>query len=178
MLKTIAIFAAITAAVGIAAVLILASTRPATFRVQRSITINASPEKILAVINDFHRWGEWSPYENKDPKMARTFSGSTNGVGAEYAWQGNNEVGHGHMKILSATTDKTVIQLDFLSPFEAHNTAEFSAVPKNGATEFTWAMHGPNNFAAKVMQIFFNMDTMVGADFEVGLANLKTLTEK
>jgi uncharacterized protein YndB with AHSA1/START domain len=178
MFEIIAIIA-IVLAIGIAVILILAATKPDTLRVQRATAIKAPPEKIFPLINDFHQWGSWSPYETKDPAMRRSFSGTASGRGAVYAWDGNKNVGSGRMEILDATVPgKIVIKLDFFTPFEGHNTAEFTMLPQGDATNLTWLMHGPAAFMSKVMQVFINLDHMIGKDFEAGLANLKRLTEK
>jgi carbon monoxide dehydrogenase subunit G len=146
--------------------------------VQRAAAVKAPPEKIFSLINDFHRWGTWSPWENKDPAMKRSFSGAESGRGAVYAWEGNNNVGSGRMEILDASTpSKIVIKLDFFKPFEGHNTAEFTMLPQGDATSVSWVMHGSAPFMSKVMQVFMNIDKMIGKDFEAGLANLKRLTE-
>ena len=178
-MSEVIIIIAIVLAVAIAVVLILAATKPDTFRIERSATIKAPADKIFAVLNDFHQWGGWSPWEHKDPEMKRTFSGSETGKGAIYAWDGNNNVGSGQMEIVEVTTpSKVVIKLDFFRPFEAHNTAEFTMLPQGNATNVHWVMHGPATFMSKVMGVFMNFDKMVGKDFEAGLANLKRLTEK
>lgn len=170
---------AIIVALAIAAILILASTKPDTFRIERSAVINSPADRIFSVLSDFHQWGGWSPWENKDPDMKRTFGGPERGKGALYGWEGDKNVGTGRMEILEANTpSKLVIKLDFLKPFEAHNTAEFTMLPQGSATNVHWVMHGPSSFMAKVMHVFINMDKMVGKDFEAGLANLKHLTEK
>lgn len=161
------------------AVLGYAATRPGTFRVQRATTIKAAPEKIFSHINDLHAWTSWSPYENKDPAMKRSFSGPAQGVGAAYDWEGNKEVGTGHMEILDASPSSRVeIQLDFLKPFEAHNFVEFTLEPQGDATQVTWVMRGPSPYLAKLMGLFFSMDKMVGGDFEAGLAKLKAVAEQ
>ena len=163
----------------LAAVLIFAATRPDTFRVQRATSIKAPPEKIFALIDDFHHWGAWSPYEKLDPAMKRTQSGAASGKGAVYEWQGDSKVGQGRMEITDASApSKVVIQLDFIKPFEAHNIAEFTLEPKGDSTNVTWAMHGPAPFVTKVIGLFSDMDKMIGKDFETGLANLKALAEK
>jgi uncharacterized protein YndB with AHSA1/START domain len=178
MFEIIAIIA-IVLAIAIAIVLILAATKPDRFSVQRAATIKAPPEKLFALINDFHQWGNWSPWENRDPAMKRSFSGPESGRGAVYAWEGNKNVGSGRMEILDASApSKIVIKLDFLKPFEAHNTAEFTMLPQGDATVLTWLMHGPAIFMTKVMHVFINIDSMVGKDFETGLSNLRKLTEK
>ena len=170
---------AVVLAIAIAVVLILAATKPDTFSVQRATTVKATPEKIFSLINDFHQWGSWSPYENKDPAMKRSYSGAESGKGAVYAWDGNNNVGSGRMEILESTTpSKIVIKLDFFKPFEGHNTAEFTMLPQGDGTHVTWLMHGPAPFMNKLMQVFMNLDKMIGKDFEAGLVNLKTVTEK
>ena len=178
MLKTIAYVAAVIAVI-VAGIVIYAATRPDTFRVQRSASIKAPPDKIFPLINDLHAWSAWSPYEKKDPAMKRTFSGAPNGKGAVYEWDGDKNVGKGRMEITdSASPSKVIIKLDFIKPFEGHNTAEFTMEPKGDNTVVTWAMYGPSAFMMKVMGIFMNMDNMIGNDFAVGLANLKTLAEK
>jgi hypothetical protein len=170
---------AVVLAIAIAVVLILAAAKPDTFSVQRGTTIKAQPEKIFSIINDFHQWGKWSPWENRDPAMTRNFSGAESGQGAVYAWEGNKNVGSGRMEILDASTpSKIIIKLDFFKPFEAHNTAEFTMLPQGDATSVNWVMHGPAPFMSKMMQVFMNIDKMVGKDFEAGLANLKGLAEK
>jgi hypothetical protein len=178
MFEVIAIIAVVLA-VAIAIVLILAAAKPARFSVQRATTVKAPPDAIFPLINDFHQWGSWSPYENKDPAMKRSYSGAASGRGAVYGWEGNKNVGSGRMEILDTSAPtKIVIKLDFFTPFEGHNTAEFTMLPQGDVTNLNWLMHGPAPFMSKLMQVFMNLDKMIGKDFEVGLANLKRLTEK
>lgn len=158
--------------------LLYATTRPDSFSVERSIVIQAPPEKIQPLIADFHRWADWSPWEKLDPAMKRSFGGASAGVGATYGWQGNKDVGSGRMEIKAAAPDKVSIQLDFIEPFEGHNTADFVLAPKNGGTEVRWLMFGPAPFVTKLMGVFVSMDTMIGKDFEKGLAQLKAAAEK
>jgi hypothetical protein len=178
MFEIIAIIAVVLA-IAIAVVLILAASKSPTFSVARAIDVKAPPEKIFALINDFHQWVSWSPYENKDPAMKRSYSGAESGKGAVYGWEGNSNVGSGRMEILDASVpSKILIKLDFFKPFEGHNTAEFTMLPQGGATHVNWVMRGPAPFISKLMQVFMNLDHMIGKDFEIGLANLKKLTEK
>ena len=175
MLKTIGIVVVVL----IAAILAFAATKPDTFRVQRGATIKAPPEKIFPLLNDFQRWEAWSPWEKKDPAMKRTFSAVSSGKGAQYAWEGNREVGQGRMEIAESVPPSSLaIKLDFLKPFEAHNRVEFTLEPKGEATNVTWAMQGDTPYLAKIVHVFLNMDKLVGNDFEAGLANLKTVAEK
>ena len=168
---------AIAFALIIAGILLLASTKPNDFRVERTVSIKASPERIASQIYNFHKWGSWSPFENLDPAMKRTFSGSDEGVGAVYEWEGNSKAGTGRMEILSASPSNVTIKLDFLKPFEGHNTAEFTLHPEGNNTTVTWAMYGPNNFFGKVISVFLSMDSMIGKQFETGLASLKSASE-
>jgi len=178
MLEIVAIIAVILA-IAIAVVLIFAATKPNTFSVQRATAIKAPPQKIFPLINDFHQWRSWSPYEHKDPAMKRSYSGAESGKGAVYAWDGNKNVGSGRMEILDTSVpSKILIKLDFFKPFEGHNTAEFTMLPQGDATLLTWTMHGPAVFMSKVMQVFMNLDHMIGKDFEVFFFNLTELTEK
>lgn len=175
MLKTVVI----VLVVAVAAILGYAATRPDAFRVERAASIKAPPEKIFPLINDFHKWAGWSPWEKMDPAMKRTHSGAAEGKGAAYAWEGNSKVGEGRMEVLeSAPPSRIVIKLDFIKPIEGHNTAEYTLVPKGDTTEVTWAMYGPSPFISKVMQVFVSMDSMIGKDFEAGLASMKALAEK
>jgi len=167
----------LTVAVLLVVLLGYAATRPDTFQVERSTRIHASPEAVATLLSDFHHWSTWSPWEKLDPEMQRTHSGAPSGVGAVYAWEGNSKVGAGRMEVLEATPTSTVIQLDFLKPFETHNIAEFTLRPDGEYTEVVWKMHGPMPYLSKVMSVFMDMDRMIGPDFEAGLANLKAAAE-
>jgi uncharacterized protein YndB with AHSA1/START domain len=165
-------------AVVLVALLIYAATRPDAFRVERSAVMQAPPEKVFALINDFRRWTAWSPWEKVDPQLKRTYSGVESGKGAAYAWEGNKNVGSGHMEITeSVAPAKILIKLDFIKPFEGHNTAEFTLTPGPQGTTVTWAMFGPSPYISKLMGVFISMDRMIGGQFELGLATMKTVAE-
>ena len=165
-------------AVAIAGVLAFAATRPDSFRVERTAVIHAPPARILPLLDDFHRWQSWSPYEKLDPAMKRTHSGAASGRGAVYAWDGSGNAGAGRMEITDATPEHLAIDLAFTRPMESRNVAEFTLQPVGDSTRVTWAMHGPSPYVSKVMGVFFDMDHMIGGDFETGLANLKSIAEK
>jgi uncharacterized protein YndB with AHSA1/START domain len=164
----------------IALLLIFAATRPGEFRVERRIDIKAPPDKIYPLLADFHRWAEWSPWENLDPAMKRTFSGAPADKGAIYEWKGNSQVGQGRMEVTSTTTPtRVIVKLDFIEPFEGHNTADFNITTPSGDTStVTWAMYGPSPYISKLMGVFVSMDSMIGKDFENGLTKLKVAAEK
>jgi len=178
MRKILTIVGAVVLAT-IAAILVYASTRPDSFRVERSTAMNAPPEKIFPYIDGLKRWTEWSPYEGRDPAMKRTYGGAESGKGAVYEWDGNDNVGKGRMEIVDSTPPhRVVIKLDFLKPFEGHNMAELTVEPKGSQTIVTWAMYGPSTFMTKLVGTFMDMDDMIGRDFAAGLAKLKTVVEK
>ncbi len=165
--------------VALIALLAFALTKPDRFRVQRATEIRAPADRIFPLINDFRNWTQWSPYENRDPGLKRTYSGAASGTGAAYEWEGNKDVGKGEMKIIETVPpSKVAIDLHFITPFEAHNTAIFTLAPEGERTQVVWAMEGRNNFMSKLMGLFVNMDKMIGKDFETGLATLKTVAER
>lgn len=172
------LIALIVIVLAIVLLLAIAASRPDQFRIERSATIQASPERIFPLINDLHRWQAWSPYEKKDPAMERTYEGPSSGAGAAYGWNGNKNIGSGRMEISQSVPSSRVnLKLDFFTPFKASNTAEFVLEPQGDATRVIWAMQGQANFMSKLMGLVFNFDKMVGKDFEDGLVNLRTLSE-
>jgi uncharacterized protein YndB with AHSA1/START domain len=174
MLKTIALIVA----AGIVVVLILASLKPDTFRIERSALIPAPPEKVYPLIADMRAFNTWNPFLRKDPKAQLTYSGPASGTGAAYGWVGT-ESGIGRMEVAEAVpSSRVAFKLDFIKPFEAHNRAVFTLAPQGSSTQVTWAMEGPMNFGFKVMTVFFDMDKTVGKDFADGLDNLKVAATK
>jgi hypothetical protein len=169
-------------AVAIAALLAVASTRPPTFRIERSTRIAAPMLQVAELIDDFREWKKWSPWENIDPTLQRTYSGADTGVGAIYEWDGQGKAGAGRMEIteMRAGSERGLIaiKLDFLKPWKATNTAEFVMTPTDAGTDLSWAMFGPSPFASKLMGVFIDLDKMVGKDFEAGLVALKRNAEQ
>jgi carbon monoxide dehydrogenase subunit G len=160
-------------------VLVAAVLQPDDFRVERQITVQAPPEKVFALVDDFRQWPAWSPWEKLDPAMKRTLGGPATGKGATYAWEGNADVGRGRMEITdSAAPSRVAIKLDFIEPFASSNTTEFSFDPAGAGTRVIWVMRGPMPFISKLMSLFVSMDRMIGKDFEAGLANLKATAER
>jgi uncharacterized protein YndB with AHSA1/START domain len=160
-------------------VYLLAALQPDTFRIERSASIKAPPDKIFPYLNDFHRWTVWSPWEKMDPGMTRTYGPASSGKGALYSWDGSGKVGRGSMQIVeSVPPSKLTLALDFARPMEAHNVVDFTLQPEGDATKVTWKMAGETPFAGKIFHLFVDMDKMVGNDFDTGLANLKAAAEK
>jgi hypothetical protein len=174
MIKTIAL----VIAAALAVLLIFAATQPDTFRVQRSASIKAPPDKLHGLINDMKVFNTWNPYNLKDPNIKGEYQGPQAGPGAVYHFVGNKDVGKGSIAITDSAPSKVTMKLHMIEPFEGQNVVEFLLAPKGDSTEVTWAMHGPSPYITKVMGLIFNMDSMIGRDFEAGLANLKAKAEK
>jgi hypothetical protein len=156
----------------------IASQRPDTFRLSRSISIAAPAEKIFPLVNDVRAFNTWNPYALKAPEMKGSYSGPFIGLGAHYDFE-SKQSGSGSFEIVRSTAPSEVqMRLDMTAPFKAQNQITFTFVPQGGATLATWAMEGPAPFLSKFMGVIFNMDKMIGADFEAGLANLKAKAEK
>ena len=157
---------------------LVVATRPSRFHVERSAPVPAPPELVFPLIDDFHRWPEWSPWEKLDPAMQRQYSGATSGPGATYEWAGNDDVGRGRMRITdSQAPARVAIALDFIEPWQASNTTLFSIAPGPAGATVTWGMDGESNFMFKAISLFMDMDSMVGKDFEEGLANLARVAQ-
>ncbi len=172
-------YALIVLAIIIAAFLIMGFTTPADFSVVRETDIAAKPAAVFEQINDFRNWGAWSPWEKMDPNLQRNFDGASQGVGAKYSWIGNKKVGEGSMEITKSVPSSNMqLDLHFLKPFKADNVTEFTLTPTAKGTHFKWEMRGQTPFMLRVMKLFFNMDKIVGKDFENGLSNLKAIVEK
>ncbi len=152
--------------------------QPADFRIVRSTAIAAPPATVFAQVNDFHRWEAWSPWAKVDPTMKTTYEGAPAGTGAIYTWAGNGKVGAGRMTLVESGPPELIrIKLEFLKPFAATNSTEFTFKAEGSRTVIEWSMRGRRNFLMKAMCLVLNMDKMVGGDFAKGLANLKTLSE-
>jgi hypothetical protein len=157
---------------------IIVALQPSEFRIVRSASISAPAPEVFAQVNDFHKWEAWSPWAKLDPAAKATFEGPPAGTGAIFRWAGNKEVGEGSMTIIESRPSEVIrIRLEFLKPFAATNTAEFTFKPEGNQTAVTWSMSGRNNFIAKAFCLFMNMDKMVGGQFEKGLASMKSVAE-
>ena len=163
--------------VGILLLVVIAG-QPDEFKMSRSTRISAPPEKVFPHVNELRKWDAWSPWAKLDPDCKIDFEGPVAGIGAGYAWSGNNKVGEGRMTITVSRPNELIgLKLEFLRPFKATNAAEFTFKSAGNQTVVTWSMSGKNNFFFKVFGLFMDCDSMAGKDFEKGLASLKTLAE-
>jgi hypothetical protein len=174
MLKKILI--GVVVVIGILLVVIV--TRPAEYSIERSTTIATPAAVPFGLVNDFHAWESWSPWEKRDPDMKRTYQGPESGEGARYSWTGNDDVGKGRMTIVSSRPSEAIdIELEFIEPFASTSKTAFRFVETDGSTTVTWSMSGENDFMGKAFSLFMDMDAMIGGDFEQGLASMKALAE-
>ena len=149
-----------------------------TYDIERSITIEASIEEVYGRVVDLHEMEKWSPWVGLDPEMKTTYTGPGSGVGSRYSWSGNRKVGEGSMEITGVEENSRVeMDLEFLRPFKARNQVSLTLRPVDHGTHVTWAMSGRNTLGTRVMGIFKSMDSLMGPDFEKGLAKLKGLAE-
>ena len=167
---------------GLAAVVVLfaivVATRPATYHIERTANVGASPAVVFAVVGDLHKFDEWSPWSKMDPQMKKTFEGPETGVGSKYSWVGNDEVGTGSMTVTAVVPNESItMALEFKEPMENTATVNLKLMPKGETTDITWGMDGNNGFMGKMFSMFMDMDKMVGDDFDKGLASLKTVSE-
>lgn len=169
------------AAAGALVVVVLAlivAMQPSEFRIERSAVIAAPAPAVFAQVDDFHNWEAWSPWAKLDPAAKNSFEGAPSGKGAAFSWAGNNKVGEGRMTITESRPNELIrIKLEFLKPFDATNTAEFTFRPEGERTAVTWSMYGHNNFISRAVFLFVNMDKALGGEFEKGLASMKSAAE-
>lgn len=147
------------------------------FELSRSAHVEADPATVHALIDDFRAWRRWSPWEDVDPDLRRTFTGPPAGVGSHYAWAGNKKAGEGTMEITRSEPGRLVeVDLRFLKPFKAHNTTTFALAPSTSGTDVVWTMTGHRSWLMSLMgRLFF--DKAIGGDFEQGLSRLKSAAE-
>ena len=160
----------------IALFLIFVATRPSDFAITRSAVFSATPDQVFALVNDFHAWENWSPWAKLDPKCKNAFEGATSGVGAKFAWDGNNEVGSGQMEITESRPHELIkLDLVFSRPMHATNVTVFTFQPEGSGTRINWTMSGKYGFVGKLFSVIMDCDKMVGGQFEKGLDNMRNI---
>jgi carbon monoxide dehydrogenase subunit G len=152
-----------------------AATLPDTFRVTRSLSMAAPPDRIFPLINDLKQMNRWNPFAKQDPTIDIVYRGPASGKGANYSWTGS-KAGEGSLEIVDSTMPSSVsMRLEMTKPMASHNAIVFSLEPKGSTTDVNWTMTGDYPYIAKVMGVIFNMDKMIGGEFDRGLADLKSL---
>ena len=177
-MKKILLGIVVVLAVLVLGVLALAATRPTHYTIQRTATVAAPPSTVHSLVDDLHRFPEWSPWQKLDPAMKVTYDGPQTGVGSKYHWVGNKDAGEGRMTITESTPGQSVVmKLEFIKPFASVATTTLAMAPEGEGSKVTWMMEGDWDYMSKIMGLFMNMDTMIGKDFTEGLANLDRLAQ-
>ena len=158
--------------------LIIVAMQPSSYRVTRSLAIIAPPDALFPHMNDLKKWERWNPWGKADPNMKLTYGGTASGVGANYSWAGNREVGEGRLTIAESRPGELVrYKMEFFKPMSGTAEAEFTFKPQSQQTEVTWTVTGEKDFMSKAFCIFVSMDKMLGTKFETALADLKAIAE-
>lgn len=174
MLELLLIVAVVAVVLGL-----IVASRPAVFQVTRAASIAASAPIIFEQVNNLRNWDAWSPWAKLDPNASHVFEGPDAGAGAIMRWAGNAKVGEGSMTIVASQPSEMIrFKLEFLKPFKATNTTEFTFASQGAQTLVTWRMSGTNNFIGKAISVVMNCDAMVGGQFEQGLAAIKAIVEE
>ena len=158
-------------------ILVLIATK--SYNVSRSITVNKSLPDVFLYLKFLKNQDNWSPWEEKDPNMNKTFTGKDGEVGFVSAWVGNKEVGEGEQEITGIVENIVVeSQLRFLKPFKSTSDAYLKVEEVKEGTKVIWGFSGKNKFPVSIVMLFMNMDKAIGKDFEFGLNKLKGILEK
>ena len=156
---------------------VLALFGPKQVKAERTITISAAPEVVREKLGDYRFFHEqWSPWTLRDPNMKTTFTGEPGQPGHKYVWEGNKDVGSGEMELVRHSGDSIVQVLRFAGQGDA--MAYHIVKPAAGGSEVSWGLGFDVGFFWRTPMLFMNMDKMIGADYEQGLARLKEVVEK
>lgn len=175
MLETVGIVVAVLIVAGCVAYA-YAATRPKSFRIARSVVMDASSADIYPLINDLRAMNTWNPFDKQDPAIKGTYSGPAAGAGATYAFQ-SAKAGTGQIAIVdSEFPSRVTMRLQMTRPIAADNRIDFLLEPIGAQTKVTWAMSGPTTLLTRLLPNWC-MDSMCGGMFEKGLADLKSTAE-
>ncbi len=148
-----------------------------SYTVERTATTTASVQRVHDLVADFHEWRAWSPWEDIDPEMTRTYAGPDSGVGARYAWDGDRKAGAGTLEVTGDSPERIDVDLAFTRPFPSRSRMQMLITPTGDATVITWRLLGEVSGVARVFSLVKPMDSLVGPDFERGLERLTRVAE-
>ena len=173
MWKKILVLVPLAIVAALTLVLIAASFQPDSFHMERSATLDATPEALFVQVQDHRNFVKWNPFNELDPHVKNTFSGADSGVGAVCSWKGDRNIGAGSSTIIESKPNELVrMRMDWIEPMEGTSTVDFVFEPKGAKTLVTWKMYGPQTFMGKALSLFISTDDMCGPMFEKGLINL------
>lgn len=146
------------------------------YHLEKSITINASREKVWSHVNSLQDFSTWNPFIDKDPNVKTSFQGIEGTVGSVYNWEGNSDVGQGNQTITSIDSASSVkSHLNFIKPFKGEADAFVNLSDEGSGTKVTWGYDSKYTYPTNVMTLF--MDGMMGDLFNKGLGKLKVISE-
>ena len=163
----------------VATFLVVVWLQPDDYRLTRTTVVAAPAAAVFDQVNDLRKWENWSPWAKLDPNARVTFSGPQAGQGASFRWEGNEKVGAGTMTITESRPNlRVAARTDFVKPFEGTSSSDFVFSESGGQTNVIWTMSGKQSFIGKAICLFMSMETMLGPEFERGLAQLKQAAER
>lgn len=169
------------AILGVVALVLLAGLMvKKEYTVERSATVMAPKDTVVKALRSFNTFLKWSPWAEYDPKATVTMEGVDGAIGSKYLWKGNDQVGSGSMELSLATDNRVENILVFKEPFESTALAYYNIESLDSAScKVTWGLNGSNPYPMNaILPLFMDMDKMIGADYEKGLAKFKTVFEK
>ncbi|MGF1559400.1 MAG: SRPBCC family protein [Flavobacteriaceae bacterium] len=173
--------AALYILIGLLALLFLVHLiAPKEYNVFRTVEISKPKSEVFNYLKSLKSMDDWSPWAKKDPNMQKKFSGTDGEVGCISYWNGNKHVGEGEQEIKKIIDgDRIESELRFLKPFKSTSDCYIDVEDSgSGSTKVTWGFSGKSKFPMTIFGIFKSMDSMVGPDFEAGMASLKAVLEK
>jgi hypothetical protein len=162
--------------VGLLAIVVM--LQPSTYRIERSIEVEAPRAAVWAEVRDFHKWSAWNAWEKVDPTQVTTVTGQPGTVGHKSSWVGQ-ESGSGSMTMVELREpDRAIIELEFIEPFPSRAMTGVELVAAGERSNVTWWMTGENSFLGKAFSLVMDMDEMIGSKYAESLADLKAIAEK
>ncbi|MEX1000972.1 MAG: SRPBCC family protein [Crocinitomicaceae bacterium] len=160
----------------IALYVIVALFAPSDYRVERSKDMAASPEVVYDQIAYFENWQLWSPWKEKDSTLLNTLTGEDGTVGAKQSWVGDPELsGEGSMTMTELVEGQKIAYELYFKDMDMTSHGAFIIEPTDEATTVSWFDEGDIPFLFRPMALFYNMDEMMGPDFERGLEKLDSI---
>lgn len=147
---------------------------------EKSISIDAPIDSVWKNINSLTAMDKWSPWNDKDPNMQKTLTGTDGTVGATQAWISKVKgVGEGSQTILKMQEPSLLeTRLEFLKPFKSTAEAYVKLSHKNGSTNATWGFKSTMPYPMNLMKLFMNFEKEMNKEFGSGLSKLKSLSEE
>ncbi|MFZ5561744.1 MAG: SRPBCC family protein [Pseudomonadota bacterium] len=159
-----------------AALLLLSFLLPDSYHVERRIHVQASPERVFALLEDPREWRRWSTWNRRDPAMSVSYAGPPRGAGAMWQWKSASQ-GNGEIRFVKVEPDRLLEYSLYFPDVDSRPVGSFRLEPKQGGTEVSWSMRDQIGYNPAMRWMSLLMERMIGRDFEEGLATLKSVAE-